>query len=82
MALEPVEGLRILDTYGNPRMMTLLNTRPIHPIDVISGNAAYPEVSRVISKVKGSGPAEKVGSIDQSSHLAGVPLMGSLKVDL
>ncbi len=52
VSLEPVEGLRILDTYGNPRVMTLLNTRPIHPIDVISGNATYPEVSKVISKVK------------------------------
>jgi indolepyruvate ferredoxin oxidoreductase beta subunit len=52
VALEPVEGLRILDTYGNPRVMTLLNTRPIHPMDVISGNATYPEVSKVISKIK------------------------------
>jgi indolepyruvate ferredoxin oxidoreductase beta subunit len=52
VSLEPVEGLRMLDTYGNPRVMTLLNTRPIHPIDVISGNATYPEVSKVISKIK------------------------------
>jgi indolepyruvate ferredoxin oxidoreductase beta subunit len=52
VSLEPVEGLRILDAYGNPRVMTLLNTRPIHPIDVISGNATYPEVSKVISKIK------------------------------
>ena len=52
VSLEPVEGLRILDTYGNPRVMTLLNTRPIQPIDVISGNATYPEVSKVISKIK------------------------------
>ena len=52
IALEPVEGLRILDHYGNPRVMTLLNTRPIHPMDVISGNAAYPEVSKVIAKIK------------------------------
>jgi indolepyruvate ferredoxin oxidoreductase beta subunit len=52
VSLEPVEGLRILDTYGNPRVMTLLNTRPIHPIDVISGNSTYPEVSKVICKIK------------------------------
>jgi indolepyruvate ferredoxin oxidoreductase beta subunit len=52
VALEPVEGLRILTYYGNPRVMTLLNTRPIHPMDVISGNAAYPEVSKVIAKIK------------------------------
>jgi indolepyruvate ferredoxin oxidoreductase beta subunit len=52
VALEPVEGLRILDFYGNPKVMTLLNTRTIHPIDVISGDATYPEVSKVISKIK------------------------------
>jgi indolepyruvate ferredoxin oxidoreductase, beta subunit len=52
IALEPVEGLRILDQYGNPRVMTLLNTRPIYPIDVISGNVAYPEISQVIDKIK------------------------------
>ncbi len=53
VALEPVEGLRILDRYGNPRVLTLLNTRPIQPLDVISGNVAYPEVSKVIAEIKG-----------------------------
>jgi indolepyruvate ferredoxin oxidoreductase beta subunit len=52
VALEPVEGLRILATYGNPRVMTLLNMRPIHPMDVISGDATYPEVSKVVAKIK------------------------------
>ena len=52
VALEPVEGLRILAYYGNPRVMTLLNTRPIHPMDVISGDATYPEVSEVVAKIK------------------------------
>ena len=52
VALEPVEGLRILATYGNPKVMTLLNTRPIHPMDVISGDATYPEVSKVVAKIK------------------------------
>jgi len=48
----PIEGLRILDTLWDPRVMTLLNTRPIYPMDVISGNTAYPEVSKVIGKIK------------------------------
>ncbi len=52
VALEPVEGLRILDFYGNPKVITLLNTRTIHSIDVISGDATYPEVSRIISKIR------------------------------
>jgi len=52
VALEPVEGLRILDQYGNPRVMTLLNVRPIHPMDVISGNVPYPEISEVVARIK------------------------------
>jgi len=52
IALEPVEALRILAYYGKPEVLTLLNTRPIHPIDVISGDATYPEVSKVIAKIK------------------------------
>jgi indolepyruvate ferredoxin oxidoreductase beta subunit len=52
IALEPVEGLRILAPYGHPKVMTLVNTRPIYPIDVISGNAVYPEVSKVIAKIE------------------------------
>jgi len=53
IVLEPVEGLRILDYFGNPGVITLLNTRPIYPIDVISGNATYPEVSKVVARIQG-----------------------------
>jgi len=52
VALEPVEALRILAHYGNPSIMTLLNTRPIHPLDVISGEANYPEVSKMVDRIK------------------------------
>ena len=52
VSLEPVEALRILDPYGHPGIMTLINTRPIFPMDVISGNAAYPEISKVIMKIQ------------------------------
>jgi len=52
VSLEPVEGLRVLGAYGNPGVITLTNTRPIFPMDVISGEAAYPEVSEVISRIR------------------------------
>jgi len=52
VSLEPVEALRILDAYGHPGVMSLINTRPIFPMDVISGNATYPEISKVITKIQ------------------------------
>ena len=32
VALEPIEGLRMLAPYGNPGVMTVVNTRPIQPL--------------------------------------------------
>ena len=52
IGLEPVEALRVLDHYGNPGVLMLINTRAIYPIDVIAGNATYPEVSEVLEKIK------------------------------
>ena len=43
VALEPVEGLRILTVYGNPETVAIANTRPIYPVDVTSGQEKYPE---------------------------------------
>jgi len=52
VGLEPVEALRVLANYGNPAVMMLINTRPIYPIDVIAGSAAYPELSFVLKKIQ------------------------------
>ena len=53
VGLEPVEALRVLAPYGNPAVMVLVNTRPIHPIDVIAGDSKYPELGEVLSKIRG-----------------------------
>jgi indolepyruvate ferredoxin oxidoreductase, beta subunit len=42
VALEPVEALRVLKDYGNPEIKVITNTRPIHPVGVISGELTYP----------------------------------------
>lgn len=52
LALEPVEGLRVIGHYGNPEVVTLLNNRPIHPMDVISGDAVYPDLSVITNAIR------------------------------
>lgn len=42
VALEPVEALRVLTLYGNPRVCVLSNSRCVYPIGVITGELAYP----------------------------------------
>ena len=47
VALEPVEGLRVLTAYGNPETIAIANTRPIYPVDVTSGQEKYPETEEI-----------------------------------
>jgi len=53
MGLEPTEALRVLKQFGNPDVHMLINTRPIYPMDVIAGDAVYPEVETVLEKIHG-----------------------------
>jgi indolepyruvate ferredoxin oxidoreductase beta subunit len=43
VGLEPLETLRMLVAYGNPRVITITNTRPILPVTVGMGVAEYPD---------------------------------------
>lgn len=47
VALEPLEALRVLTYYGNEETIVFCNTRPIYPIDVISGDEDYPEFAEI-----------------------------------
>ena len=47
VGLEPVETLRVLTVYGNPKTVVISNTRPIYPVDVTSGNEKYPEIEEI-----------------------------------
>lgn len=52
MALEPSEAVRLLASYGNPRVKVLSNNRPIYPVDVIAGEAKYPSIEEIVQPVK------------------------------
>ncbi len=47
VSLEPTEGIRVLKDYGNPDVVMLSNTRPIHPVGVIAGDLDYPPLERI-----------------------------------
>jgi len=52
IALEPTEAARVLGQFGNPGIVSVVNTRPIHPVDVISGDATYPDMDALLGKIR------------------------------
>lgn len=43
LSLEPLETLRMLVRYGNPKVTTVTNFNPLFPVTVLSRQAQYPD---------------------------------------
>jgi indolepyruvate ferredoxin oxidoreductase, beta subunit len=52
IGLEPIETLRMLEPYGNPEVLVIANTRPVHPIGVLCGDQDYPEPDQIDAWLK------------------------------
>jgi indolepyruvate ferredoxin oxidoreductase beta subunit len=78
VALEPVEALRILTQYGNRETVVLVNTRPIYPVDVTSGNEKYPEMDKI--KISLEGLSRKVYYLPatEKAMQMGSPILGNM----
>jgi len=49
LGLEPMEAIRMMAPYGNPDITTIVNPRPIYPLDVVVGNKQYPDSETIRS---------------------------------
>jgi len=78
MALEPSEAARVLGQFGNPSTVSVVNTRPVHPVDVISGNQSYPDLDDLLEKIKSlSSRAYFIQATDSALEL-GSPILANI----
>jgi indolepyruvate ferredoxin oxidoreductase beta subunit len=47
VSLEPLETLRMLQDYGNPGTLTLTNSQPVLPPEVLAGKQEYPDLDEL-----------------------------------
>jgi indolepyruvate ferredoxin oxidoreductase beta subunit len=52
VGMEPVEALRVVAEFANPKTRVIVNPRPIYPIWVLAGQAKYPPVEEVLGKLE------------------------------
>ena len=78
VALEPVEALRVLEAYGNLHVVILINTRPIYPVDVTTGNAFYPDFKELGKALESH--SRKTYSIDATDKAIqlGSPILANM----
>jgi indolepyruvate ferredoxin oxidoreductase, beta subunit len=78
IGLEPSETIRVLATYGNPQVRVICNTRPMHPVGVISGDQEYPtdgEIAEAITSL--SSQSWLLDSTEAAVNL-GNPIFGNI----
>jgi len=47
-----VETLRVLKSFGNLNVVTVVNPRPIHPVDFTGSGSGYPNLEELLEQVK------------------------------
>jgi indolepyruvate ferredoxin oxidoreductase beta subunit len=78
ISLEPTEAMRVLATYGNPKVKVLCNTRPVHAIGVISGDQKYPPLNEIKSWVAELSEACWFLEATQKAMELGNPILGNI----
>ena len=67
LSLEPLEMLRMLNKYGNPKVLTLTNFEPIFPAGVLNRRDEYPDYNELRQAINGL--SETAWFVD-ATHLA------------
>lgn len=52
VALEPVEALRVITEFGNPKTRVIVSPRPIYPVWVLAGQAKYPPLEDILERLE------------------------------
>lgn len=78
VALEPTEALRVLKDYGNPEIKVLCNTRPIHPIGVISGEQSYAPTEKLKTWIVELSQAAWFIDATEAALRLGNPILGNI----
>jgi len=84
VAMEPVEAMRMLNKYGNPGVLTMVNPRPIQAIDMAGLGTNYPSVDKLLEDIDAlSAKMWVVDATEEAQNLgnaimANVVLVGAL----
>ncbi len=78
VALEPIEAIRVMSSYGSSRVKIISNTRPIYPVSVIAGEASYPGLDEIrAALLRLSNDVTLLHATDEAIRM-GNPILGNV----
>jgi indolepyruvate ferredoxin oxidoreductase, beta subunit len=77
LGMEPVETLRMLKQFGNGRVVTIVNPRPIHAIDIM-GTDAYPDLNSLLDKISELSVKTYIINATEEAQKMGNPILANM----
>ncbi len=78
LSLEPLESLRILNTYGNPEIATVSNSQPIYPVGVLSERDTYPDMKKLEEMIRSLSKAAWFLNATEIAMELGAPIVTNI----
>jgi indolepyruvate ferredoxin oxidoreductase, beta subunit len=77
LGMEPVETLRMLKQFGNDKVVTIVNPRPIHAID-LTGTGGYPDMKTLLDKISELSVKTYVVNATEEAQKMGNPILANM----
>jgi indolepyruvate ferredoxin oxidoreductase beta subunit len=78
LGMEPVETLRMLGKFGNPDITTIVNPRPIYPVNVTAGGTQYPDLDKLITTIQELSARTVVVNATEEAQKMGNPIFANV----
>jgi len=78
LGMEPVETLRMIGQFGNPDIVTIVNPRPIHSIDVTGSQAEYPDLDKLMETIKELSAKAWIVNATEEAQKMGNPIFANV----
>ena len=78
VAMEPVEAMRMLNQYGNPDVITMVNPRPIQAMDTTGLGIKYPSMDKLMEDITALSAKTWVVNASEEASDLGNPIMANV----
>jgi indolepyruvate ferredoxin oxidoreductase, beta subunit len=78
VALEPIDAIRVLITYGNPCVKVLTNMRAVYPVGVIAGELNYPSREEIKKTIRDISLQTWFLDATEKAVALGNPILGNM----
>ena len=78
VAMEPVEAMRMLNQYGNPDVVAMVNPRPIQAMDMAGVGTKYPSMVKLLDDIRALSAKTWIIDATEEAKKMGNPIMANV----